>query len=141
MKILRTLLLLSLGILFFCCEKNDENDKNERNLIFNADNLKQTGWKGEITLFSNGKADSQGEIRMEFTTENEGICECKLDYFIDPETYTFTYEIKDKLMHIKNPPPYIRGGWILQKFDKDSLVIAQTPALTDWEIIKLKKLY
>lgn len=81
------------------------------------------------------------KISVEFKTENTGGCECNLDYFIDPEVYSFVYEIKDRLIYIDNTPPYIGGGWILQKFDNDSLVIAQNQVLKISEIIKLKKLY
>lgn len=35
------------------------------------------------------------KISVEFKTENTGGCECNLDYFIDPEVYSFVYEIKD----------------------------------------------
>ena len=139
MKILNFFLLLAISIFLFNCGNDDENSNDK--LIFNASNLKQTGWEGEILLLSNGKVDSRGDISVEFTTEDTGICECKLDYFIDPEIYSFMYEIKDQLIYIKNTPPYIGGGWILQKFDNDSLVIAQNQALTISEIIKLKKLY
>lgn len=139
MKLLNSFLLLFVSIFLFNCENDDENSNNQ--LTFSASNLKQTGWEGEILLLSNGKVDSRGNISIEFTTEDAGICECKLDYFIDPEIYSFTYEIKDQLIYIKNTPPYIGGGWILQKFDNDSLVIAQNQALTISEIIRLKKLY
>lgn len=139
MRTFKTLLLLTLSILFFSCGDDDTNNQDQ--LTFNANNLKQTGWKGEILILSNGKVDTRGNISIEFKSENAGVCECKLDYFIDPEIYSFTYEIKDKLIYINDTPPYIGGGWLLQKFDNDSLVIAQLEALTTSEIIKLKKLY
>lgn len=138
MRIFKTL-LLSLSILLFSCGDNETNDKNK--LTFNASNLKQTGWQGEILLLSNGEVDTHGNISMEFLSENKGVCECKLDYFIDPEIYSFTYEVKDKMIYIKDTPPYIGGGWLLQKFDNDSLIIAQSQVLSISEIIRLKRLY
>lgn len=139
MKVFKALLFISLSILFFSCGDDDSNNKNQ--LTFSASNLKQTGWEGEILILSNGEVDTHGDISMEFTSESTGVCECKLDYFIDPEIYSFAYEIKDRLIYINNTPPYIGGGWILQKFDNDSLIIAQSQALTTSELIRLKRLY
>lgn len=93
MKIFNSFLLLSISLFLSNCGNDDENSNDK--LIFNASNLKQTGWKGEILLLSNWKVDSRGDISVEFKTEDTRVCECKLDYFIDPEVYSFVYEIKD----------------------------------------------
>lgn len=139
MKVLKTLLLSCLSIFFFNCGDDDENRKDASKFNFSASELKQTAWKGEIVSFSEGEITSQGPISIQFSTENEGVCEYKLDYFIRPEIYDFEYKIEDQLIRIRNASLTISGDWILQKYDRDSLVITKNKALTNSNIIKVRR--
>lgn len=138
MKTLRTLLSIYIYILLIGCS-DDDNRIEETKYVFSASELKQTEWKGEILYLTNGKVGTRGTINIIFYTESSGLCEYKLDYHIDPEITSFKYEISDKLMFIQGPAA-IYGNWILQKYDGDSLVIADgTSAFTNSEIMKLKR--
>lgn len=138
MKTLRTLLSIYIYILLIGCS-DDDNRIEETKYVFSASELKQTEWKGEILYLTNGKVGTRGTINIIFYTESSGLCEYKLDYHIDPEITSFKYEISDKLMFIQGPTA-IYGNWILQKYDGDSLVIADgTSAFTNSEIMKLKR--
>lgn len=135
MNTIKTLLLLSFSILFFSC--NDEEDK-KKEFIFSASELKQTEWKGEILYLANGNVNTKGSVNIVFYTESTGVCEYKLDYHIDPEMKDFEYEIQNKYIHFSGA--ILTGKWILQKYDGDSLVIADNKAaFTNSEILKLKK--
>lgn len=137
MNTIKTILLLSFSILFFSC--SDEEDKKTEKFIFSASELKQTEWKGEIFYLGNGEVDLKGTIKFVFYTESKGVCEYKFDYNIDPEIISFEYEISDKFMYIDGPLP-VHGNWILQKYNGDSLEIADSKAaFTDSRMIKLKR--
>ena len=120
MNTIKTLLLLSFSILLFNC--SDEEDK-----------------KTEILYLTNGEIDSKGSIKIVFYTEKKGVCEYKFDYHIDPETISFEYEISDKFMYIDGPLP-IHGNWIQQKYNGNSLEIADSKAaFTNSRMIKLTR--
>lgn len=137
MNTIKTLLLLSFSILFFGC--NDEEDKeSKKEFAFSASELKQTEWKGEIFYLTDGNVDTEGYVNIVFYTESKGVYEYKLDYQINPEKKDFEYEIQDKYMHFSGA--ILTGRWILQKYDGDSLVIADNKAaFTDSKILKLKR--
>ena len=138
MNIIKTLLLLSFSTFFFSCS-DEEDKKTEKEFIFSANELKQTEWEGEILYLTNGEIDSKGSIRIVFYTEKRGVCEYKFDYNIDPGTISFEYEISDKFMYIDGPLP-IHGNWIQQKYNGNSLEIADSKAaLTNSRMIKLKR--
>lgn len=139
MNIIKALLLLSFSILFFNCSGDENSAKDENKFIFSASELKQTEWKGEILYLTNGEINSKGSIKIVFYTEIRGVCEYEFDYNIDPEIISFEYEISDKSMYFDGPLP-IHGSWILQKYDGDSLEIADSKAaFTNSRIIKLKR--
>ena len=122
MNTIKTLLLLSFSILLFNCS-DEEDKKTEKEFIFSASELKQTEWEGEIVFY----------------TEKKGVCEYKFDYHIDPETISFEYEISDKFMYIDGPLP-IHGNWIQQKYNGNSLEIADSKAaFTNSRMIKLTR--
>lgn len=126
MNTIKTLLLLSFSILLFNCS-DEEDKKTEKEFIFSASELKQTEWEGEFLYLTNGEIDSKGSIKIVFYTEKKGVCEYKFDYHIDPETISFEYEISDKFMYIDGPLP-IHGNWIQQKYNGNSLEIADSKA-------------
>lgn len=77
--------------------------------------------------------------KIVFYTEKKGVCEYKFDYHIDPETISFEYEISDKFMYIDGPLP-IHGNWIQQKYNGNSLEIADSKAaFTNSRMIKLTR--
>lgn len=138
MNTIKTFLLLSFSILFFNCSDDENCSKDEKKFIFSASELKQTEWKGEILYLTNGKVSSKGAVNMVFYTVSTGVCEYKLDHHIDPEMKDFEYEIQDKYIHIAGA--ILTGKWIVQKYDGDSLVIADNKAaFTNSDIIKLKR--
>ena len=132
MNTIKTLLLLSFSILLFNCS-DEEDKKTEKEFIFSASELKQTEWEGEFLYLTNGEIDSKGSIKIVFYTEKKGVCEYKFDYHIDPETISFEYEISDKFM-------YIHRNWIQQKYNRNSLEIADSKAaFTNSRMIKLTR--
>ena len=138
MNTIKTLLLLSFSILLFNCS-DEEDKKTEKEFIFSASELKQTEWEGEFLYLTNGEIDSKGSIKIVFYTEKKGVCEYKFDYHIDPETISFEYEISDKFMYIDGPLP-IHGNWIQQKYNGNSLEIADSKAaFTNSRMIKLTR--
>lgn len=138
MNTIKALLLLSFSILFFNCSDDEDSNKDKNKFIFSASELKQTKWKGEILYLTNGKVTSKGAANIVFYTVNTGVCEYKFDYHIDPEKKDFEYEIQDKYIHISGA--ILTGKWILQKYDGDSLVIADNKAaFTNSDILKLKR--
>ena len=127
MNTIKTLLLLSFSILLFNCS-DEEDKKTEKEFIFSASELKQTEWEGEFLYLTNGEIDSKGSIKIVFYTEKKGVCE-----------YKFDYEISDKFMYIDGPLP-IHGNWIQQKYNGNSLEIADSKAaFTNSRMIKLTR--
>ena len=85
------------------------------------------------------RGGAKGSIKIVFYTEKKGVCEYKFDYHIDPETISFEYEISDKFMYIDGPLP-IHGNWIQQKYNGNSLEIADSKAaFTNSRMIKLTR--
>lgn len=78
MKAFKTMLILSLSLILFSCNKDDKNDKG--NFNFNTTSLKQTQWNGTLKeTDGRGNGEHVAYIGMVFYSETEGKCSVKRD--------------------------------------------------------------
>lgn len=118
MKTFRILLLLSLSLFTFSCDKNNE----ENNFIFNAEYLKQSQWSGTFTKTNSGKTET-ANFGVVFYTEADGKYSIKWEYASEAEEGTFDYSINGKMLIVTNG--YIKGNWLLIQLEKDKMVLEQ----------------
>lgn len=122
MKVLQTLLLLSLSLFIFSC--NNGEIKNDFN--FNAIALKQTKWTGtfeEFYLTSSGEpVYTNANAGIFFDSEKKGRYSLKWDTMTQVTESTFEYHINDKILIIENGGT-LKGHWLLIYSDKNKMVL------------------
>lgn len=140
MKALRFLFFVSLTVLFLSCRDDDDNSSES-----DPYKLRLTSWKGMIFEYSEGELQGHGPITLQITTETRGTYEYKFDYQINSLIENFEYKAADKLMQIKAVSSQVstslKGDWVIEKLDEDSLVLSKNAAMTEAlsNFIKLKK--
>lgn len=139
MKTLQILFFFTI-ITFLSCGDDDNNIPDT-----NPNELKVTAWKGMIFEHSQGELVGHGPITLQFTTETRGNYEYKYDYQTNEILENFEYKVVDKLMQIKavsaETSTSLKGDWIIQKLDGDSLVLSKNAPMDEAisNFIKVKK--
>lgn len=115
-KILRGLLILSCCFIIFGCSDDDKD-----NLRLSLDQLKQTTWNGNMTVYVEGKVSNTIPFKMFFKTDKNGT------YTVLGETKVmeFDYKIDDKLIIISGNQNYKEfvGDWVVTSSNDKTITL------------------
>ncbi|HLT32616.1 MAG TPA: hypothetical protein VKZ98_02395 [Aquaticitalea sp.] len=110
-------------ILFVACQflvGCDKDEDSKPNVEFNLDNIKQTGWKGTLTINNADKTDKT-DVGLLFVTE-------KVGHYETPEVQAgnFDYIVDGKKIVISGLQARdLEGNWMLIEFSDDKLILKE----------------
>lgn len=121
MKTFKTMLILSLSLILFSCDKDNKNDKEI--FDFSTTTLKQTQWNGTLKETDGwGNGEYVAYIGLVFYSETEGRCSIKKDKSL-PFEYDFKYSIDGKMVTIDGIKGDIDGHWLVTQFSKNKMIL------------------
>lgn len=121
MKAFKTMLILSLSLILFSCDKDNKGDK--KSFDFSTTTLKQTRWNGTLKETDDwGKGEYLAYVGMVFYSETEGRCSVKRSESSFFE-HNFEYSIDGKMITINEKKAKIDGNWFVNQFSKNKMIL------------------
>lgn len=121
-------IILALAALVAC----NPDDKLE----FNASQLPQTKWEGELKLYEGDRLKSSSSVTLRFDTATSGEFFQKRSSSSQKESYDFTYTASGKI--IRFDCPVISGSWSVSDYNAQTMKLTLEPGKNGVMILGIK---
>ena len=103
---------------------------------FDASNLPQTKWEGELKLYEAGRLKNSSSVTLRFDTTSDGKFFQKRSGTSGKDEYDFRYSVAGK--KISFDCPVIYGSWSVSDYNSSTMKLTLEPSGNGVMILSLK---